>query len=228
MVDVLERLGISTAMQTLPSDILDVTIEAAAENSTGDVVSDPTDMVQTEATLEAQSILQDSLERLEAIEGGSLRAASSNSVCFTDRDFIYVVKFNNTQYSVLFPENMREYLVERDGYLINTYGSSVTGLILDNGDSAAIDSYHSQYLTLYPFTNTSGNSAAYNYGAYSYVTTYRPNSYNNGLTSSTVYGNTTVVQNPGLFRGFTDFQLIMIFAAGLLVLIQFFGGIFRR
>lgn len=217
MVGVLDEL-FAPAMETLPNDISDVTIEARESNEAIPETSS--------AALEAQKVLDDAIEGLE--DAAPVLRAGNLSVSFTDNDFIYTVNFNNRDYRVLFPENMREYLVVRDGYLINTYGSSVTGVILANGDSAAIDSYHSQYLTLYPFTNTSGNSAAYNYGAYSYITSYSPNSYGTGLTSQTTYGNARVTAEPGLFRGFTDFQLIMIFAAGLLVLIQFFGGIFRR
>lgn len=212
MVDVLDLL--KTTMETLPSDIEDVTIEA---KETSEAVLDPGQDVSESKVSESS---------MEIIISAPVLRAGNNSVSFTDRDFIYTVNFNNRDYRVLFPENMREYLIERDGYLINTYGSSVTGLILDSGDSASIDNYHSQYLTLYPFTNTSGNSAAYQHSAYAYITSYSPGSY--GLTSTTTYGNALVTQNPGLFRGFTDFQMIMIFAAGLLVLIQFFGGIFRR
>lgn len=216
MEDVLDLLNLT--METLPNDISDVTIEA--RESSEEIPE------TTQTTLEAQKILDDAVEGLG--DAAPVLRAGNISVSFTDNDFIYTVNFNNRDYRVLFPENMREYLVVRDGYLINTYGSSITGVILGTGDSAALDSYHSQYLTLYPFTNTSGNSAAYNYGAFSYITTYSPNSYGSGLTSQTIYGNARVTAEPGLFRGFTDFQLIMIFAAGLLVLIQFFGGIFRR
>ena len=202
-------VGLKTeAMETLPSDYSDITIEARASSSEATETSS--------VALEAEKILENANEIItEVIPAPQLRAGSNT------------ITFNGSDIRVLFPENMKDYLVERDGYLINTYGSSITGLVLDSDDSANITQYHSRYFTLYPFTNTSGNSAAYQYGAFSYLTTYRPSNYGS-LTGTNEYGNAVLKESPGLFRGFTDFQLIMIFAAGLLVLIQFFGGIFRR
>lgn len=180
-------------------------------------------------TLEAASVLEEFYNALG--DSAPVLAASgdrvSGSVSFTDNDLIYTVSFNGRSLRVLFPENMREYLVVRDNILINLYGSSVVGLVLDSGDSAELNTFHEQYLTLYPFTNSSGNSSAYRYHAYCYLTTYSVYS-STQLTSSVEYGNAVVTQNPGVFQGFTSFQLCILFCAALLVLINFFGGIFRR
>ena len=105
--------------------------------------------------------------------------------------------------------------------------SNVTGLILSSDDSAATNTYHAQYLTLVPFTQTGGNNNAYRYGAYAYITTYTPG-VNNTLTSTVAYVKPSVTEKPGLFGGFTDFQLIIMFCLGLTILISFFGGLFRR
>lgn len=220
-------------IETLPDSINDVTVEATdetvieIEESSSDV---PETVYQEEETIVAESILSDISSELGVISINSadtLLAAANSNVTFSDTDLIYTLDFNGTELRVLFPENMREYLVIRDGYLINLYGSSVQGVVLSSSDQASLTTYHSQYITLYPFTSTSGNSAAYRYGAYSYLTTYSEGSYSS-LNSSVEYGSLEVIDQPKMFQQFSDFQLVMMFCAALLILIQFFGGIFRR
>lgn len=216
---------IKKALETLPESLEEVTIEAVQE--TEEELLETQESVSV--TLEAASVLEEFSNALG--DAAPILAASgdraSGSASFTDNDLIYTVSFNGRSLRVLFPENMRDYLVVRDNYLLNLYGSSIVGLVLDSGDSAEMGTYHEQYLTLYPFTNTSGVTNAYRYGGYSYITTYSP--YNGTqLTTSTEYGTTTVTQKPGLFQGFTSFQLCILFCAALIVLINVFGGIFRR
>lgn len=211
-------------LETLPQDMTEVTIEAIEESV---YETEKVETVEaTEDTLPAQLYLDEVIQNIEDVTVLSAPAlgASNHSVSFDSNDNIYTIEFNGDTYRVLFPENMRDYLIVRDGYLLNTYGSSVVGLVLDAGDSGEINTYHERYLTLYPFTNSSGNSNAYRYGAYAYITTYTPYS-GTQLTSTTEYGNPICTQKPAFFRGFSSFELITMLCLALVILSGFFRGL---
>ena len=225
-------------LETLASDINDITMEA---NSTDDVIessatatseaNEPfidTSLSEDDIILEAQKILEERQNSLNdtILAAPVLRAGGSVTFLAKD-DLIYTINFNGTEYRVLFPENMSEYLVERDGILINLYTSNITGCVLSNDDSLSTTTYHARFITLVPFTSTGGNSNAYRYGSFSYLTTYSPYS-STQLNSTTEYGNMVVVQKPATFRGFSSFELIIMACAALIVITNFFGGIFRR
>lgn len=210
-------------IETLPENLTEITIEAVEET----VYEESETIVEdTQTTLQAELYLNEVVENLEDVNilSAPVLAASNNTVHFNSNDLIYTVEFNGDSYRVLFPENMREYLIVRDGYLLNTYGSSVVGLVLDAGDSGEINTYHDRYLTLYPFTNTSGNTNAYRYGGYAYLTTYTPYT-GTQLNTQTEYGNAIVTQKPAFFRGFSSFELITLLCLALVVLSGFFRGL---
>lgn len=212
-------------LETLPEEMTEVTIESN-ESSSEILESSAIIDSETSVSLEAVEIIEnvnDSISEIKIEAAPVMAAAASGSVSFDSNDLIYTIRFNNSEYRVLFPENMREYLIVRDGYLLNSYGSSIVGLVLDSGDSAETTTFHDRFITLYPFTNTSGNSSAHRYGGYAYLTTYSAAS-STQLTSTTTYGNVTVIQKPAFFRGFSSFELIVLLCLGLTVLTGFFRG----
>lgn len=208
---------------TLPDSINDVTVEeiqcvSEIENTVSESITQ---------SLAAQQYVEDLQDEIHVYAAPLLAAAEPSRISFNDSDLIFSISFNNTDMRVLFPENMREYLVVRDGVLVNTYGSTIVGLVLDSDDSAETTTFHDRFLSLYPFTSTSGNQNAYRYGGYAYLTTYRVST-STALAYDTTYGNALVTEKPALFRGFSQFELIIMFCAALLVITNFFGGIFRR
>lgn len=212
-------------METLAESIEDVTVESKVEDEKEIKEVDP-------ITVDGDIFLQEVIESFEALSdpiqvvaAPAAAAASPTSIKFNDNDNIYTLNLGNRDYRVMFPADAQ--LVVRDGVLINMSAAAVTGVVLANDDSSSLITYHEYFLTLYPFTNTNGNNNLYRYQATAYLTRYTPST-NTSLATTVTYVNPYVTQEKPLFRGFSSFQLIMMLCAALLVLIQFFGGIFRR
>lgn len=214
--------------ETLPENLEDTTIEEVVEST--EIIDSTTDFNDDEQSIIASEYAEYFLDE-DGIEIETIYAAmqlrAANDVGFSDSDFIFTIDTGSREYRVLFPESARDYLVVRDGILINLNSSNITGLILSSDDSAAINTYHSQYMTIVSFTSTSGNNAAYQYGSYAYITTYSQGNYGS-LTSTQNYIRPSVTKKSAIFSGFTQFELIVMLCLGLTVLISFFGGIFRK
>lgn len=210
-------------LQTLPENLEQVTIE---ETKT-EVIDETSSNIFEEQIKELESLHENISDINDTISDTVIAApllrAGSTDIGFTDNDFIFTINFNNTDYRVLFPESAREYLVVRDGVLVNLSSSNITGVVLSNDDHSSTITYHANYLTLVPFTSTSGNTNAYRYGSYSYMTTYYPGT-GQTLSSTTTYGLASVTQKNTVFSGFTSFQIIMIAAAAIIIVLDIFRG----
>lgn len=210
-------------LQTLPENLEQMTIE---END-NDVIDENISNVFNEQIKELESLHENFNDINDSINDTVIAApvlrAGNSDIGFTDNDYIFTISFNNTDYRVLFPESAREFLVVRDGVLVNLSSSNITGVVLSNDDHSSTITYHSNYLTIVPFTSTSGNTNAYRYGSYSYMTTYYPGT-GQSLSSTTSYGLASVSQKNTIFSGFTSFQLIMIAAAAIIIVLDIFRG----
>lgn len=153
-------------------------------------------------------------------------ASASNVVSFDRSDNVYSLKIGSDNYTVLFPVGAS--LEVRDGMLVNTGSSNVTGIVLRNGSDISLQTYAPDFYTLYPITSTNAVNSLYRYGASGYLTHYFVNSTGNNLTSSVSYGNAEVLNRPRSFVGWSvpdvcvTFLLVASIALSLLRI--FFGG----
>lgn len=139
-------------------------------------------------------------------------ATVSNSVGFPDHSNIYTLEINNSEYRVLFPKDAPLDIV--NGYLVNIGSNSVTGVVLDSGDSLSLSSYHSDFYTLYPVTSTSAQNNLYRYSASGYLTHY--SSGVSSLQTTTTYANAEVLEKPKLGYNLSTSEFII---GGLLLIL---------
>lgn len=153
-------------------------------------------------------------------------ASASNVVSFDRSDNVYSLKIGSDNYTVLFPVGAS--LEVRDGMLVNTGSSNVTGIVLRNGSDISLQTYAPDFYTLYPITSTNAVNSLYRYGASGYITHYYVNSTGTNLTSSVSYGNAEVLNRPRAFTGWTvpdiciTFLIVASIAISLLRIL--FGG----
>lgn len=212
-------------METLPNSIEEVTIEATEES----VTYEEELQYQEEETLEAQEYIKEISEELsemaDTIIPYSPNRAAPNRVQFNDSECIYTLKMNNTEYRVLFPEDALLEVV--DGVLINRGSSNVTGVCLATDDYLSVTSYSQYFVTIVPSTSTSGNTSIYRYGSNCYITYYYPGT-NNNLLSTTTYSVPEVVAAPKLWSKLNFPTSAILLCCVILVVIEFFKGIFSR
>lgn len=128
----------------------------------------------------------------------------------SDRCVSYEVTINGTAFTAVFPLSAADSLAVLDGILCNVGSSAVTGrLFQDSFDTGAYGEY---YCTLNSVLSTAGNTNAYRYGAWSYVTYYEPYSGTSqtNLSGSNTYCNIYVTESPSAFSEYTQFQILLV------------------
>lgn len=130
----------------------------------------------------------------------------------------YKVRVDGNDYTAVFPVSAADSLSVSDGVLLNVGSSTVTGRLFT--DSFDTGTYGNAYVTLYSVLSTSGNTNAYRYGAWSYITRYAPSSSgSSSLTSSVTYCNIYVLEEPGACSTWTSFELVQVTLLLLLILL---------
>lgn len=151
-------------------------------------------------------------------EMGIMASATSGDIVSlpTDNVISYKVRFNNHDYTAVFPLSVADSLAVSDGILCNIGSGAVTGRLFEDGFDTG--SYSPYFVTLNSILSNSGNVNAYRYGSWSYVTFYSPRQGTGTptLDSSTVYGNVYVLEEPKPFEGMSTTECIII---GLLIFI---------
>lgn len=127
-----------------------------------------------------------------------------------DRCISYEVMFNGTAYTAIFPLSAADSLAVSDGVLLNVGSSAVTGRLFKN--SFDTGTYGQWYITLNSVLAANGNTNAYRYGSWSYLTAYSPYSGTSqtNLSSDVTYGNFYVVEEPAAFSDFDTFEVILL------------------
>lgn len=132
-------------------------------------------------------------------------------VSFSETDVVlYRVRFDNVDYTAVFPVSASDSLVVCDGVLLNVGASTVTGRLFAGNFNTG--SYCPDMVTLNSVFATASNTNAYRYGGWSFRTHYYPRqgAGTPTLDSDTFYGDFYVLEEPKAFSGMTDYQSIIV------------------
>lgn len=211
------------SLATLPSSLDDVIAESS-DDYIVDGYGNIEDVVP-EIELENEPVVSETELEIQEEYNISFFADDPIYLDLSDYPFVYDVLINGSDYTVMFPDI--EGLEVVDGYLVNKSNSSITGII-SYGSSIDLTSYHEQTLTINPFFTSSGNTNAYKYGSFSYVTTYVPNVNGSSLSSTNVYFPVEVIKAPGLGSDWSLYDYGTFFAIFVIMLFAIIRGIFSK
>ena len=165
-------------------------------------------------------------ETIEEVDGFQVRAVvlnRSNRRFVPDTGEVWSLSDGSSEYNVLFPRT--ENLQIKDGYLVNTGSSNITGVVLDS-NGIDLGDYFDYTITILPLYSSSSQNTAYRYGAHSYLTHYTTNGSSN-LVTTVSYNDFSVLSKPFGFS-FSASDMIIIGLLLLSVFVSILGGLLRR
>lgn len=213
-------------IDVVPDSLEDVIAESSADSYTdgfGEIVQD-TEAEQAgsdDAAIEEDVQIEQIEEEMPVI---SFLAAGDYDVDISSYSNLYTVSISGSEYTLFLPEGATVEVF--DNYLVNVGSSAVSGLLLVD-QSADLASYHELILTLQPFYGTSGNTNAYRYGSWSYVTAYTPGT-GTSLSGNQTYVQVEVLEHPKVFSDFTQPDLLVCGLLFLSVVLSVVKGVFGK